>query len=159
MYSSWTVSTFPDYEQCCCKKMYNTLSGVLVSYSRSMKLLGWRSVHVQFILMPKVFLSVCVMLCVWYHLKQALVNFRKVFNSYFVVYLLSHIRLLCTPRDCKPPGSSAHGISISQARILEWVAIFSPGHLSKPVIKPMSPTLVDRLFCHWATMEALTHVP
>ena len=64
------------------------------------------------------------------------------------VYLLSHIRLLCTPRDCKPPGSSAHGISVSQARILEWVAIFSPGHLSKPVIKPMSPTLVDRLFCH-----------
>ena len=80
--------------------------------------------HVQFILMPKVFLSVCVMVCVWYHLKQVLVNFSKVFNSYFVVYLLSHIRLFCNPRDCKPPGSSAHGISISQARILEWVAIF-----------------------------------
>ena len=28
---------------------------------------------------------------------------------------------LCHPLDCSPPGSSAHGIS--QARILEWVAI------------------------------------
>ena len=28
---------------------------------------------------------------------------------------------LCNPRDCSSPGSSVHGIS--QARILEWVAI------------------------------------
>ena len=33
---------------------------------------------------------------------------------------------LCDPKDCSPPGSSAHGIL--QARILEWVAIsFSRG--------------------------------
>ena len=33
---------------------------------------------------------------------------------------------LCYPVDCSPPGSSVHGIS--QARILEWVAIsFSRG--------------------------------
>ena len=33
---------------------------------------------------------------------------------------------LCNPMDCSPPGSSLHGIS--QARILEWVAIsFSRG--------------------------------
>ena len=33
---------------------------------------------------------------------------------------------LCDPIDCSPPGSSVHGIS--QARILEWVAIsFSRG--------------------------------
>ena len=30
---------------------------------------------------------------------------------------------LCDPMDCRPPGSSVHGIS--QARILEWVAISS----------------------------------
>ena len=30
---------------------------------------------------------------------------------------------LCEPMDCSPPGSSFHGIS--QAGILEWVAIFS----------------------------------
>ena len=34
--------------------------------------------------------------------------------------------ILCSPMDCSPPGSSVHGIS--QARILEWVAIpFSMG--------------------------------
>ena len=33
---------------------------------------------------------------------------------------------LCDPMDCRPPGSSVHGIS--QASILEWVAIsFSRG--------------------------------
>ena len=30
---------------------------------------------------------------------------------------------LCNPMDCTPPGSSVHGIL--QARILEWVALFS----------------------------------
>ena len=28
---------------------------------------------------------------------------------------------VCNPMDCSPPGSSVHGIS--QARILEWVAV------------------------------------
>ena len=31
---------------------------------------------------------------------------------------------LCDPVDCRPPGSSVHGIL--QARILEWVAIHFP---------------------------------
>ena len=31
--------------------------------------------------------------------------------------------ILCDPMDCSPPGSPVHGIS--QARILEWVAISS----------------------------------
>ena len=46
---------------------------------------------------------------------------------------------LCHPMDCSPPGSSVHGIL--QKRILEWVAILSPGDLLKPGIKPMAPTL------------------
>ena len=41
--------------------------------------------------------------------------------------------LLCDPLDCSPPGSSVHGIF--QARILEWVAIPSPGDLPYPGIK------------------------
>ena len=42
-----------------------------------------------------------------------------------VYWSLSHAQL-CKPMDCSPPGSSVHGIS--QARILEWVAIsFSGG--------------------------------
>ena len=36
----------------------------------------------------------------------------------------------CDPKDCSPPGSSAHGIL--QARILEWVAISSPRGSSQP---------------------------
>ena len=45
---------------------------------------------------------------------------------------------LCGPMDCSPPGSSIHGIS--QARILEWVAISSPEDLPDPGIKPRFPT-------------------
>ena len=44
---------------------------------------------------------------------------------------------LCNPMDCSPPGSSVHGIS--QARILEWVAIsFSPWDLPDPGLEPVS---------------------
>ena len=43
----------------------------------------------------------------------------------------------CDPMDCSPPGSSVHGIS--QARILEWIAISSPGDLPDPGIEPGSP--------------------
>ena len=39
----------------------------------------------------------------------------------------SLVPTLCDPMDCSPLGSSVHGIS--QARILEWVAIsFSTHH-------------------------------
>ena len=38
--------------------------------------------------------------------------------------------ILCDPTDCSPPGSSVHGIS--QARILEWVAISFPRGSSPP---------------------------
>ena len=41
--------------------------------------------------------------------------------------------------DCSPPDSSIHGIF--QARVLEWVAIPSPGDLSDPGIKPRSPAM------------------
>ena len=43
-----------------------------------------------------------------------------------------------------PPGSSVHGIS--QARILKWVAIPSPGDLPNPEIEPASPALADSFF-------------
>ena len=44
---------------------------------------------------------------------------------------------LCNPMDCSPPGSSVQGIS--QARILESVAISFSGDLPDPRIKPLSP--------------------
>ena len=46
--------------------------------------------------------------------------------------------------DCSPPASSVHGIF--QARILEWVAISSPGDLPDPGIELESPTLAGRFF-------------
>ena len=46
---------------------------------------------------------------------------------------------LCDPMDCDLPSSSVH--EISQARILEWVAIPSPGDLPNPGIQPTSLAL------------------
>ena len=46
--------------------------------------------------------------------------------------------------NCGPPGSSVHGIS--QAKILEWVAIsFSRGSFDLG-IEPLSPALAGRFF-------------
>ena len=46
--------------------------------------------------------------------------------------------------DYSPPGSSVHGIS--QARILEWVAISFSRDLSDPGIKPTPPALAGGFF-------------
>jgi len=51
---------------------------------------------------------------------------------------------LCDPMDCSPSASSVH--QISQARILEWVAISSPGDLPDPEVESMSPALAGRFF-------------
>ena len=49
----------------------------------------------------------------------------------------------CDPMDYGPPGSSIHGIS--QARIIEWIAISTPG--AGIVLAPLaSPALADRFF-------------
>ena len=58
----------------------------------------------------------------------------------YCCHLVSHLCLtLCDSMDYSTPGSSVHGIS--QARILEWVAIpFSSG-CSKPRNELMSPAL------------------
>ena len=55
--------------------------------------------------------------------------------------------------DRGPPGSSVHGVS--QARILERVAISFSGDLPDSVIEPMSPPH-RQVLCHWASREAKT---
>ena len=94
------------------------------------------------------------------------------FKEYLSVYIslhacvLSHIWLFCDPIDCSPPGPSIHGIL--QARILEWVAIPSPGDLPDPGIEPKSPALaggffttetpekpISLFYCHKKTASAL----
>ena len=44
---------------------------------------------------------------------------------------------LCDPMGCSSLVSSLH--RISQARILEWVAIPTPGDLPNPEIEPKAP--------------------
>ena len=56
---------------------------------------------------------------------------------------------LCDPMACSPPGSSAH--RISQARILEWVAIsYSRG---ASLTQGWNPSLLlgRQILYHWAT--------
>ena len=61
------------------------------------------------------------------------------------------------PMDCSQPGSSVHGIS--QARMLEWVAMPSSGDLPDSGIEstsPMSPAFAGKFFTTCATWEAFT---
>ena len=54
--------------------------------------------------------------------------------------------------DRIPPGSSVHGIS--QARILEWVAISFPRTSSWPRDRTQVSCIVRKILYHWATREA-----
>ena len=63
------------------------------------------------------------------------------------------------PVDCNPPGSSVHGIS--QARILEWIAI----SYSRGSSQPRDRTLVSCvsytggwILYHCTTWEAITPI-
>ena len=53
----------------------------------------------------------------------------------------------CDPMDCSPSGSSVH--EIFQARILEWIAIPTPGDLCDPGIESaslVSSAVADGIF-------------
>ena len=59
---------------------------------------------------------------------------------------------LCEPKDCSLPGSSVHGIS--QARILEWVAISSSSKSSRPRNQTCISCISRWVLHHWTTWEA-----
>ena len=59
---------------------------------------------------------------------------------------------LCDPMDCSPPGSSVH--EISQARMLEWVAIPSSRGSSQPRDRIHISCIGGRVLCSWASREA-----
>ena len=61
---------------------------------------------------------------------------------------------LCDPMDCSQPGSSVHGIS--QARILEWVAISFFRSSSQLRDQTCVSCIADRFFTVWVTREAQT---
>ena len=83
-------------------------------------------------------------------------NNMRGYEPFTVIWLLRCVQLFCNPMDCSPPGSSVHGIS--QARILEWVAI----SLSKGSSWPRDQTHVSSIgshaLCHWANWEACCHI-
>ena len=62
---------------------------------------------------------------------------------------------LFDPMDCSPPGSSVHGIS--QAGILEWVAISSSRGSSRPRDQTCISCVscIGRQFFHRGTWESL----
>ena len=61
---------------------------------------------------------------------------------------------LCDPMDCSSPVSSFRGIS--QARILEWAAIFSSRRSSGPRDQIRVSCIGRWILYHWATWEAQT---
>ena len=63
---------------------------------------------------------------------------------------------LCDPMDCNPPGSSVHGIS--QARILEWVAIFFSRGSSWPRDWIQVSRITGWFFTVWATKETPVYI-
>ena len=60
---------------------------------------------------------------------------------------------LCYPMDCRPAGSSVHGIL--QARILEWVAMPSSRGSSRPRDLNRISCTAGRFFTVWASREVL----
>ena len=83
------------------------------------------------------------------------VTTEKIFFSrskQVAVQSLSHVLLFCKPMDCSPPGSSVHGIS--QARILEWVAMPFTGGSSWSRDQTHISCIGRCILCHWATWEA-----
>ena len=88
---------------------------------------------------------------VWRFLRKLVINYHLC----MCVYSLQSCLTLCDPKDCRPPGSSVHGIL--QARILEWVAISYSRGSSWP--RDQTRVSLRLLNCkwivyHWATRKA-----
>ena len=84
-------------------------------------------------------------------------------NENVCVMSLPSCLTLCDPMEHSPPDSSVHGIL--QTRIVEWVAIPSPGDLPDLEIEStslMSPALAVRFFttsATWETLNSFSHGP
>ena len=85
--------------------------------------------------------SVCILICI-FQLHSVPETEKELFVSLFTIYaweggfccsVIESCPTLCNPMDCSPPGSSVH--RISQARILEWVAISYSRDLPDPGTK------------------------
>ena len=78
------------------------------------------------------------------------------FFSVLCGLVVQSCRTLCDPMDCSPPGFSVY--QISQANLLEWVAI----SFSRGSITPRDWTWVFciacRFFTGWSTRETLLYI-
>ena len=88
-----------------------------------------------FLVMVTQFTCVCVCVCVW-------------------ACSLSCVQHFCDPMDDSSPVSSVHGIS--QAKILEWVAISYSRESSQPRNQTHISCLAGRFYYHWATKNGDT---
>ena len=86
-------------------------------------------------------------LCHYSSLLKQLFWCRHSLNIVCVWLVAQSCLTLCDPMDCNLPASSVHGIS--QARILEWIAITSSRGSSRPGTPTWvswSPALAGRFF-------------
>ena len=73
-----------------------------------------------------------------------------------VVQALSCVQLFCDPIYYSLPGFSVH--DISQARILEWVAISFSRVSSWPRDPPQVSCIGRQILCHWATWALIAQL-
>ena len=73
-------------------------------------------------------------------------------NRIYKVLVAQSYPTLCSPKACSPPGSSVHGIL--QARILEWVAMFSFKGSFGSRDRAWVSCVAGRFFTVWAIREA-----
>ena len=89
-----------------------------------------------------------------FYLQILLHGLFGVISYYYCAQSLSCVQLFCKPKDCSPQGSSVHGIS--QARILEWLAVPSSRESSRPRNRIQVSHVVGRFFTT-VPLEILVH--
>ena len=93
---------------------------------------------------------------VWVFLVKLIFSLWKVLkfkrSHYIMCVCAQSYPTLCDPLDCSPPGFSVHGIS--QARILEQVAISSSRGSFWPRDRTCSCCIGRWILYQWATWEA-----
>ena len=85
---------------------------------------------------------------------QRLTNWINKQNSVYIQYVCLHSQSCPTvydPMNCSPPGSSVYGIF--QARILEWIAVFSSRGSSQTRDWKQVSCIGRQILYHWATCK------
>ena len=84
------------------------------------------------------------------------INILPILTNLSISVVAQSCLTLCDPMNCRPPGSSVHGIL--QARILKWLAISFSRGFSQPRDWTWVFPITGRCFTLWATRETLTNL-